>query len=92
MNPYDLILTSRIELETFKGNVKSEYYPRYIARNKRNLPVGSSKTAHREDTLEANGHGDGEGLLHRLRDDRLASPRSHHLDRGERDVQEWQGR
>lgn len=49
-------------------------------------PVVSSKTAQREDIVEASGHGDGEGLLHHLRGDRLAPSRSHHLDWGKRDV------
>lgn len=52
----------------------------------------SSEAAHREDTVEANGHGDGEGLLHHLRDGGLASTRSRHLDRRKRDVSHRQGR
>lgn len=69
----------------------SQYNIRYIIYNKDDSPVDSSKTANSEDTVEINDHGDGEGLFHHLRDDRLASPRSHHLDRGERDISEWQG-
>lgn len=53
--------------------------------------IYSSKTANREDIVEINDYGDGEGLLHHLRDDRLSSPRPYHLDRGKRDVSEWQG-
>ena len=87
-----MISSSRIELETFKERCKKTIVLLVVGRNKCDLLVGSSKTTYREDTVEANGHGDGKGLLHHLRNDRLASPRSHHLDRGKRDVPEQQGR
>lgn len=49
-------------------------------------PIGFSETAHGEDTVETNDPGDGKGLLHHVRVDRIASSRSHHLARREQYV------